>query len=97
MNNLISRRFLKPAKLLFYVDGKKVNGATRRSQVTLEQPVGFGFQHATTKVAAVVVKGSDEVRMRALQVVQVTLAIAETFESFFADNLYVAALECSRS
>ena len=40
-----------------------------------------------SQVAAFVVKGAGVVKMRALQVVQVTLGIAETFDSFFADNL----------
>lgn len=84
---IVNVKFLKPCKLLFYVDGKKVDGATRRNQVTVAKEAGYGFQHATTKVAAFVLKGSTQVSMRALQVVQVTLAIAETFESFFADNL----------
>merc|ERR1712185_770244 len=53
---------------------------------------GFGYIHPVSKIASFVVKGVGSVRMRALKVVQVTLAIAETFETFFADNLI--CVEC---
>ena len=68
---IVTVKFLQPCKLLFYVNGRKVNGGARRTDVTLSRENGFGFQHATTKIAAVVPKGSEEVRMQALQVVQV--------------------------
>ena len=84
---IVTVKFLQPCKLLFYVNGRKVNGAVRRLDVTTLQENGFGFQHATTKIAAVVLKGSEEVKMQALQVVQVSLAIAVDFDAFFADNL----------
>ena len=84
---IVTVKFLQPCKLLFYVNGRKVNGGVRRTDVTLSRENGFGFQHATTKIAAVVLKGSEEVRMQALQVVQVSLAIAVDFDAFAADNL----------
>ena len=62
-------------------------------QVAIEkEQSGFGYMHPVSKIASFTVKGIGSVRMQALKVVQVTLAIAETFESFFADNLI--CVEC---
>ena len=84
---IVNFKFLKSSKILFYHNNLKVDGASRLSQVDLSQPAGYSYVHPTSKVAAFVVRGSGVVKMRALQVVQVTLAIAETFDTFFADNL----------
>ena len=65
---IVNFKFLNPAKVLFYHNYLKVDGATRLDQVTRDQPSGFGYFHPVSKVASFVVKGPGVVKMRALQV-----------------------------
>ena len=51
------------------------------------EPSGFSYHHPATKIASFVLKGEGNIRVRALKVVQVTFAIAETFAQFFAGNV----------
>ena len=55
--------------------------------MTLDQPTGYSYLHPVSRIASFVVKGPGTVRVRATQALQVTLTIAETFETFFGDNL----------
>ena len=54
--------------------------------MTLDQPTGYSYLHPVSRIASFVVKGPGTVRVRATQALQVTLTIAETFETFFGDR-----------
>jgi len=40
---IVQFKFLKPCKLLFYVDGRKVDGGVRRTDMDLTRDVGFSY------------------------------------------------------
>lgn len=49
---IVQFKFLKPCKLLFYVDGRKVDGGVRRTDMDLTRDVGFSYHHATSAAAS---------------------------------------------
>ena len=68
---IVNFKFLNPAKVLFYNNYLRVDGASRLDEVTRDQPSGFGYFQPVSKVASFVVKGPGVVQMRALQVSEV--------------------------
>jgi len=81
--------FTFPGKINVYFNEAYVAPVGRRDRVTANSPAGTNYFNPGSRVLSWVVKGnaaSDKVKLTLIEVVEVNLIVAETFDSFFTDN-----------
>jgi cysteine-rich repeat protein len=86
---VIEAWFTFPGKINVFFNEAYVPPVGRRDRVTANSPAGTNYFNPGSRTLSFVVKGtkaSDKTKLRLIEVVEVNLIVAETFESFFADN-----------
>jgi cysteine-rich repeat protein len=81
--------FTFPGKINVFFNEKYIPPVGRRNRVTSASPAGTNYFNPGSRVLSWVVKGTkarDRVKLKLIDVVEVNLIVAETFDSFFNDN-----------
>ena len=82
-------RYTFPGKINVYSNEAYVPPKGRANRVTALAEPGANYMNPGSRVLRFTVKTDspdDEIKLKLLEVVEVSLVVAETFESFFADN-----------